>query len=100
MGLIKELLGQVKDNQRYAREHPRTYQDDYSSSSSRPRRIRYTAYCRICGACTKFGSFTYDYASPGEATKALQAEYNCKTEVPSHGCGQFNHSPVVQEVEK
>lgn len=90
MGLIKELLGQVKDNQRYAREHPRTYQDDYSSSSSRPKKVYYVAYCRICGASMKGCDSRY-YLSPEAAIRRLQEE--------SGSCGRGNHSPQIRETD-
>ncbi len=54
---------------------------------SRPRRIEYKAYCRICG----YGGEN-SRSTPQEAIRQLQ-EY-CE-----NGCGKGNHVPQIQEIE-
>lgn len=94
MGLFMDMLntGNRKRAAReeYEREHP---QSDYSSGTSRPRRVRYMAYCTTCGASTK-----KNYSNPGEALAALQFD---GIDVRGfNGCGRDKHSPRVQEVEE
>ncbi len=95
MGIFKDMLytgvRKREAQEEYERTHPRTprasYQDDYSSSSSRPKRIRYRAYCRNCGITASFAQST-----PGETIRTLQFD--------SRGCGQNNHFPQIQEIEE
>lgn len=56
---------------------------------SRPRRIEYKAYCRICG----YGDYGYMYSTPQEAIRKLQ-------EYCDNGCGKGNHVPQIQEIER
>ncbi len=101
MGLFMDMLntGNRKRAAReeYEREHPRSYQDDYSSGSSRPRRIKYEAYCRICGATSSDCGAPGVSESPGNAIDALQ-EGHIKTTVRNN-CGRGNHSPAIREIE-
>ena len=87
MGLFMDMLntGNRKRAAReeYEREHP---QSDYSSGTSRPRRIRYTAYCRICGRY-----ISRDFGSPGDAISYLQSE-QCLYGGSTKSCGSGNHS--------
>ncbi len=100
MGLIKELLGQVSENQRYAKD--RSYQDS-SSRSSRKKKILYVASCQFCGQyCT--GGFVsnsvgfingkqiFGFETKAEAVAALQNN--------SNGCGKNSHFPIVEEMER
>lgn len=59
----------------------------YSEAHPRERRIKYHAYCRICGN-NDCGMNPYD--TPEKAIKHLQDN--------SSGCGRNNHSPQIQEV--
>ena len=59
---------------------------------TRPKKIYYKAYCKICGA--------YDrnfHSSKAEAVRRLQSEYMIST--VSGGCGSGNHIPEVEAVE-
>ena len=93
MGIFKDMLytgvRKREAQEEYERTHPRTYRDDYSSSSSRPRRIRYKAYCRICGV--EAGP----YSTAGEAIKRLQENDS----IGGNYCRRYNHSPQTQEIE-
>lgn len=95
MGIFKDMLytgvRKREAEEEYERTHPRTYRDDYSSSSSRPRKVRYEAYCRICGAASSTCN------SPGEAIAELQ-KGNIQTTVMNN-CGRGNHSPATREIE-
>lgn len=62
---------------------------DYSSGYSRPRRVEYKAYCKKCGVSTNDS-----FSSPADAIRHLQS---CGG---SGRCGNGNHYPEIQEVEK
>lgn len=91
MGLFMDMLNTENRKraarEEYEREHP---QSDYSSGTSRPRRVQYLAYCQTCGAESGYG-FWRD--TPGEAIKDLQSHVYC-------GCGQGNHKPAIRERER
>ncbi|MCR5126233.1 MAG: hypothetical protein K6B43_13740 [Treponema sp.] len=57
---------------------------------TRPRRIKYRAYCKICGTSTYISRGT-----PGEAIHELQ-QLSGATDC----CGQNNHTPEVERVEE
>lgn len=53
---------------------------------TRPKRIKYMAYCKVCG------EDTYPCDTQGEAIKNLQGR--------NGDCGRNNHTPVVERVEE
>ncbi|MBR4630458.1 MAG: hypothetical protein IKO57_08470 [Treponema sp.] len=59
---------------------------------TRPKRIRYTAYCRRCGngGYDSLMSRGISERTPQEAIRMLQNSDN--------GCGRGNHDPQVQEL--
>ena len=97
MGIFKDMLytgvRKREAEEEYERTHPRTYRDDYSSSSSRPRKVRYRAYCKKCGAYT-----THTSSSASEAVKYLQYEIGTSNTIG--GCGKKNHLAEIEKVEE
>ena len=104
MGIFKDMLytgvrARALEDQYddYSSRSSREAQDDYPSRSSRSRRVRYSAYCRICGAQSSLHDIWQNY-TPGDAIRKLQDGYIRGT--VSNDCGNGNHSPMVQEVEE
>ncbi len=91
MGAIWDFISgkQYEENQRYTREHQ---YEDSSSRSSRPRRVKYRAYCKKCGASTLF-----TYTSRAEAVKELQQGM---IGIYSGTCGNYKHFGETEEVEE
>lgn len=56
-------------------------------NSSEKREKRYKAYCKCCGATSNISNGAL---TPGDAIKNLQTS--------PMGCGQFHHTPEIQEV--
>ncbi|MBO4319445.1 MAG: hypothetical protein J5857_03145 [Treponema sp.] len=98
MGIFKDMLYQGvrkrEAQEEYERNHPRSdYSGGSSGGSSRPRRVKYKAYCKKCGTYTHGA-----YSSASEAVERLQSEFNVYTF--SGMCGKRNHLAEVEKVEE
>ncbi len=94
MGLLGDYFSNRKENREaeaaYRREHPSR---DYSGGSSGTRRVKYKAYCRICGTYT-----LSEYYSKPSAIDDLQRHMHVF--IGSNSCGRGNHRPDFEEVEE